>query len=296
MLEPGVVVADAMTRFRQPTPVSWASWFAVALIAYLNFTQSGVLGALGVLGLLLVHDVVSVAVMMLLGARRRDGLLFPLVSDEPGVAPPSWKEGAVIVSGFFAMVATSIVLLVVMVVTKSEAAKTLVASSIGLTLFMLAPLYPYDGWRLLNLTLFSRSGGVETFVAVVTCLLTILLGVALQAWFIVVFGVINAVGIVYQRKVRAVAEGLRAKGVPPLPWDDATLLVAAETTHAAFPPAKDPQAKPELLAQQLSQHLRLVARRVSLTPPTAGITVVLLAVYALATAYQFVALVVAFAP
>lgn len=286
-------VAAAMERFRQPVAASWGSWVFIGFLAWLNYQSGGVVGAFGVLGLLLLHDVMSVAAMLVLDARRREGLLFPLINNAPNVAVPSWKEAAVIVAGFFAMVAMSIVLLVVFVTTKSEVAKSLVGASIGLTFFTLLPLHPYDGWRLLNLTLFSRSAVLEAVVAVLTGLLSLALAFALQFWVLAAFGVLGLVTLVYQRKVATLARELRGRGVQALPWDDATLRTVTEATHGAFPAA--PNQKPEFVVQQLSQHVRNVAQRVSMAPPALLPTVLLLGAYGLSIVYVFVAVVVAFA-
>lgn len=288
------IVAGAMERFRQPEPVAAGEWFGVLLFVYLSYSGGGgVVGAVGALALLVVRDLVRLAVMHLLATPMRELLLLPVLRPKHEGPRVAWKEGVVIASGFFTMVVLSVVTLVVFFVTKSEVARQLMLSCLGISIFSLLPLYPYDGWRILNLTLFSRSGAVETAVALLTSLLAMALGAAIEAWLIVGFGVLNVVGIVYQRKVRTLAESLEREGVSALPWDDATLRKVAVATHLAFP--SEPKAKPEFRVTQLLNQLRIVARRVSSRPPGALASVALLGMYGLALGYQVVAFFVAFA-
>lgn len=279
---------------RAPAAADWSG--LILLVIIVAVSGSGVLGAGALLAAVALRDLVRLAAMKAVDAFDSRLLLFPFVKGELPIGTTPGREAVVILSGPAFLVALSMVSYFVAKVTGPGIIEALSQTSVGLAAFTLLPLKPYDGWRLLNLALFSRSAKLEMAVAVLTSLVLAGLSIALSAWFLTFFALLNLATAPRVLKVGRAADQLAALA-PTLAGNTGTLpepalraLYDATVQHFGdgFGPKQEPQAK---LCATLMREVHLRAAR---PIPSIGVSLVLVTVYVALIVYFLVGLVVLF--
>lgn len=270
------------------------------VLAVLAYTSGGVTSALVLLSVLAARDVFRLGVMKATGSVDSRLFVLPLARGSLPIGQPAGQEAIGILAGPLFLLLLSAVAFVVERVAQVQLAHEVALTSMGLAAFFLLPLKPYDGWKVLNLCLFSRWEALETAVAVVTSLALAALAVALEAWVIVVVAVLQLFGIGWALKVQRAARVFReragqAPAVDTEKLEEPALRMLYDATRDQFAAAVAQQAvkTPELAAKTLVTFMREVHARAARPPVTLGTTVVLLLVYGALVTYFVVGLVVA---
>ncbi len=288
----GAVVEAAVIEFPKPLPRGGARLIIPLMIAGLVFWgQGSILAGAVVMGAFILKDLVNFALMVALEAPDPDLLMLPLLNQTRQKEVPAWKDGVVVVGGMAAMLVVSVLVLIWYRSDPTEEARQLVYATVGVALFSLVPLYPYDGWRLLNITVFSRSLMLELVVTVITALIVALLSLLLQLWFLLVFSALALLGFGALNRQRKIVERLRAEGVPPTPWDAAMIRRLAEAAADGYPMA--PKANAVAILPMFVQWMRRISTKLLTHPPGLGASFALLFVYGAIGLYSIAALVMA---
>lgn len=135
---------------------------------------------------------------------------------------------------------------------------------------------------------------LEAAVAVLTSLALAGIGLALQAWLLTAFAVINAIATVRILKLGEAAAAVRARGLDyaapttgELP--EPALRVLFEQTSATFAATFGANRTPQM-AKVVAQTMREVHLRVARQPPSVGISLLLVTVYGSLFAYFVIGL------
>lgn len=273
-------------------------WLGLALlVGLLVLTGASALDVVGLVATLLTLDVVRFTVMQATGVFDGRLLMLPLASGRLPFGASAAKEALVILSGPASLVVLSALTYLASHGTQNPFVGSLLLSSVVLAGFSLLPFKPYDGWRLLNLAIFSRSAKLEAAVSLLTSIALAVVGVLLQAWVVVVVAALNALGTQHVLAVGDAARRLEPAGLSPdvathgLPEPQQRLLF--ETVRDAFPKvaAGDDRAQAAVTANLMREvHLRAAAR-----PPSVGLSTLLVFVYLSLVGYFTVGLVVVLA-
>ncbi len=291
---PDPLYALTVTLLRT-NPRSAGDWLAFALIAaLLLFSGGGLDSALSLAVVLVLSDLTRAAAMKALDTFDQRLLILPLVRGELPIGTTPGREGAIILVRPFFLLVLSLGTWLISRSTGPGLVLEICRTSAVLAAFTLLPFKPYEGWRLLNLALFSRSVKLEAGVALVTSLLVVALGVWLKAWVLAVFSVFNALATRVVVATAKVAEQLRATGLDfsaqtkALPPVSMRALYDASVASIKLTSTGDPA----LAARQLADFMRGVHLRLTARPPPVGVTLVLLISYAALVTYFVVGLVV----
>ena len=293
---PAAVVADPFyplvrQELLRPKSPDWSSLILVVIIVVV--TQSGVLGAAALFAAIAMRDLVRVLVMKAVDASDMRLLVLPLSRGELPIGTTPGREAAIVLCGPATLVLLSGITWFVSRLTGPGIVQELAKTSVALAAFTLLPLKPYDGWRLLNLSLFSRSAKLEMAVSALTSLVMLAFGIWSQAWFIVIFSAINVAASARVLKVdRAVAlareRGFESTASRTAELNPLSMKALYEATLAIFPLVTRQAAHARIAARTMEEvHLR--AARVV---PSAGMTVLLLTLYGALVAYFVVGIVV----
>lgn len=271
----------------------------LGLVAY---TSGGVTSAVVLLCVLAARDLFRLAAMRAAGSVDSRMLILPLARGALPIGQPAGREAVGILAGPVFLLLLSAIAFVVERVAPVPLAHEVALTSVGLAAFFLLPLKPYDGWKLLNLCLFSRWEALETAVAVITSLALAALAFALEAWVIVAVAVLQLLGIGWALKVQRAARAFRERtgevpAVETQRLEEPVLRSLYEATREQFGSALAPQAlkAPDQAAKTLLAFMREVHARAARAKVTVGTTVVLLLVYGALITYFVVGLVVALA-
>ena len=272
----------------------------LVVLGVLAYTSGGVTSAVVLICVLAARDLFRLAAMRAVGSVDSRMLVLPLARGSLPIGQPAGKEAVGILAGPVFLLLLSAAAFVVERVAPVPFAHEVALTSVGLAAFFLLPLKPYDGWKVLNLCLFSRWEALETAVAVLTSLALAGLAFALEAWVIVVVAVLQLFGIGWALKVQRAARAFRERigevpAVETSKLEEPVLRSLYEATHQQFGPALAPQAvkAPDQAAKTLVAFMREVHARAARAKVTVGTTVVLLLVYGALVTYFVVGLVVA---
>lgn len=284
-------VVQALRSNERP-PGAWLGM--VLLLVLIGVSSAGVMGAVALLVALALRDLARFTVMKLTDTYDSRLLVVPLVHGELPIGTTPGREAAIIMSGPAFLVGLSLVSYLVAQFTGPGVVLELSRSAVWLAAFTLLPLKPYDGWRMLNLALFSRSEKLEMAVGVLTSLALAALGAAMQAWFLVIFSVLNVAGSASVLRLGRAAKALLAQGgldasvaTGELPEPQLKALFnEVMSQFASLAARQEPQLR------QCVALMREVHLRVTRVPPSLGVTVVLLAVYGALITYFVIGVVV----
>jgi hypothetical protein len=259
-----------------------ADWSGlVLLLVIVAISSSGAMGAIALIVALVLRDLVRLATMKAVDTFDGRLLVLPLVRGDLPLGTRPGREATVILAGPAFLLLSSVVAFVISRLTGPGIVLKLAHSSVGLAAFTLLPFKPYDGWRLLNLALFSRSVKLEAGVAVLTSLALAGIGIALKAWILTGFAVINAFSALRVLGLGKAADEVRALGLDyeapatgALP--EVPLRALFERTVATFFKTVKPTAAQAPMCAQLMREVHL---RVSKRPPTVGVSVLLVTIY-----------------
>jgi uncharacterized membrane protein len=255
--------------------------FILGLIAY---TSGGVIGAVVLLGILAAQDLVRFLVMKALDAVDGRMLFLPLARHAAPIGLAPGREAAVIVVGPFFYALLAGVAYVADRAAHVPLASEVAATSVGLAFFFLLPLKPYDGWKLLNLCLFSRSARVEATVAAVTSVMLAFVAFTLQLWVIMVVGVLQLFGIPIGLKIQRAAAALKARlgevpAVDTAKLDEPALRAVYDATREQLSLAEHAAKQPDAAAKNLVTFMREVHALAARPRISVGMTALLLVVY-----------------
>lgn len=278
-------------RHLKDTPsADWSGLIVLVLVVALS--GSGMMGASALVVALVLRDLARFTVMKLVGAHDGRLLVLPLLRSDLPIGTTAGKEATIILAGPAFLVLSSMVTFIISRFTGPGIVLQLSLTSVGLAAFTLLPFKPYDGWRLLNLAVFSRSVKLEAAVAVLTSLALAGIGIALQAWILTGFAVINAIATVRILKLGQAAAAVSARGLDysaPTTQElaETPLRVLFDQTTTTFSINRVTQ-----MAKVAAQTMREVHLRVAKRPPSAGISVLLVTVYGSLLAYFLIGLIV----
>jgi Zn-dependent protease len=263
---PGFV--DAWPAFLETTrrKRAHAIWMIVGLALFaLAARQDMGLAGMGILvAVVALHELGHLAAMWVFGYRDLAVFFIPFL----GAAAtgrkrdaPAWQRGLITLAGPVPGILLGWAL--VFLAPGDLVASPHFASLVGMLLVVnginLLPVMPFDGGRLLNLTLFSRHPTLETVFAIVTGLGLAGLAAATQSWLLMALGLFTALGSFAHRRLLAVAHAVRAElaGASSDPerlperqrfalYESATRALAANEQAASRP--VPPQRRPKVLA------------------------------------------------
>ncbi len=226
---------------------SWTANLAVLLLTLLIFMGLGMQEApftfvVVLIVALFVHEMGHFAAMKLLGYSNVRVFFIPLfgaaVAGE-NVRAPGWKRALVCLAGPLAGLAGAMCLFVLWFHVDMEAISTAAKVFAILNAFNLLPLYPLDGGRFLQETLFSRNPYVEAVFRVLMAGLTVLAGILLSTWVLPLIGVFVLLRTGWSFKIGTVAAALRRRpgfpdAVDPRGVDPRVLAETHEALKARF--------------------------------------------------------------
>lgn len=285
---------EVKQHLKDTPSADWSGLIVLVLVVALS--ASGMMGAIALIVALVLRDLARFTVMKLVGAHDGRLLVLPLVRGELPIGTTPGKEATIILAGPAFLMLASLVTFLISRFTGPGIVLQLSQTSVGLAAFTLLPFKPYDGWRLLNLAIFSRSVKLEAAVAVLTSLALAAIGIALQAWILTAFAVINAIATVRILKLGQAAAALGGRGLDyavPTTQEltEAPLRALFDQTLSTFA-ATFGTNRTTQMAKAVAQTMREVHLRVAKRPPSAGISVLLVTVYGSLFAYFVVGLVV----
>lgn len=270
-----------------------AQWVGVAALFVLVALTSGS-SAMSFAALLLVvlaRDVFRLTVMRALDVVDGRLLVLPLARGIVPVGRSAAREAVSILSG-------PVFMMVLSLAAYAAArfgvvfAKEIAWSAVVMAAFFLLPLKPYDGWKLLNLCLFSRWAVLEAVVAGVTSLAVVALGIKLQAWLLAAIGALQLIGVggVLELHRASAAFKARAGATPPADTgqlDTPTLRLLYDDTRAHFSKVVAQQAASNVgaAAKTLANFMREVHARAARQVPSTGAAVLLMLIYAALVTY-----------
>ncbi|MFT3713952.1 MAG: hypothetical protein QM817_40340 [Archangium sp.] len=279
---------------RAGPPANYSSIIVLLVIVY--FTTDNLLSGLAFLSVILLRELVLIALMRITGTSDARLRYIPIGKGELAVGTTPGREAVLILGGPAFLVALSIVAFFVARVAPHPFTKGMMTSSIGLAMFTLLPLKPYDGWRVLNLALFQRSAKVELAVTILTSVLLALIGIGLKAWLLAFVAFSNVMTSLRVVKIEAAAEKFRQSPFHTVPSSselpDEGVRELYDVTLTTFPDTMGPKqpANAKVCAQLMGE----VHRRAGRVLPSVGVSALLLTVYGALVAYFVIALVIIF--
>ncbi|MBN2024439.1 MAG: hypothetical protein JW809_16790 [Pirellulales bacterium] len=196
-----------------------------------------------------------------------------------------YKEAIVVLMGPVPGLVFGLALLAVWVATDDPIYRTPASLLVIINGFNLLPVFPLDGGRFLQVTLFSRNRYLETIVQGLAGLALVAIAILLKAWVLGLLGGFVLVGCQATWKTSKIAAALRPRwaGAAAGEADEMPDLLLAETAAGVcreFPQQKQPNVVARLVSSVWD---KLQAR-----PPDVGQTIVLLFVYGFFLAATFV--------
>jgi hypothetical protein len=299
LLETEPTFARVQALIAQPT-IDLRQWVGVAvLLGIVAFGSSGVKGFVALLVVILARDVFRLAVMKSLDVVDGRLLVLPLARGIVPVGRSAAREAVSILSGPVFMMTLSLGAFVASRFSVPFTREVALASVV-MAAFFLLPLKPYDGWKLLNLCLFSRWATLEAVVAAVTSTLVIVIGVWLKGWFLAAIGALQLLGVGTILRLHRAAAAFQARAsatavTDTAKLDEPTLRLLYQDTRAHFAQVVAQQATNNvpLAARTLAGFMRDVHARAVRQVPTPGASVMLMLIYFALVTYFVVGLIVA---
>lgn len=277
---------------KQKTKANLFKSLGILLISLIVFFQLGLThwGAEAVLLILLVvsiHEAGHFLAMKLFGYRNIRMFFIPLLGaavsgTEQNVA--SWKKALVVLAGPLPGILISIPLFFVYLFIPNETLMMTGMMFLFINVLNLLPVFPLDGGRFLNEVLFCRNRHVELAMYVLAAMAFLIAGFAMESWFFKILGFVNLMGITYKYKLGTMTQQLRQK-----------LRLGGPATEAMLRQSGEEQIPPPILKQivgwiyeNLPGPLKPQAvanttleiwKRVRVSPPGAGATVLLLGLF-----------------
>ncbi len=211
-------IASALDNLANPKR-SWTQNLVVLAISVVLFFSLGLWdeplpSILVIMGALLVHEMGHLVMMKLLGYSDVQIFFIPFLGaavSGRNVRAPGWKRAVVTLAGPLTGLAGAFSLFVAwMHVDSTHLAKAAIVF-VFLNIFNLLPLYPLDGGRFLQETLFCRNRYLEAVFRVLMGGLTILCAVFMSSWFLGLIGVFVVLNTGQVFKIGATAADLRAR-------------------------------------------------------------------------------------
>lgn len=271
----------------------WAQLVAIIVLVYVTSPTATAMAAFA--AVLAIRDLSLLAMMRATDTFDARLLFIPLGRGEMRVGTTPGREAVAVLGGPAVLVVISIITFVTSRIIGPGIVKEMAFGALGLAAFTLLPLKPYDGFRLLNLALFSRSARLEVVVSIFTSLVLAAIAVATQLWFLVFVALVNAGVSRRVLKVEKGAEIFRQSGFASVP---STAELPEEGLRALFNATLT--VFPDTMGQRQPQHARFCAllmrevhQRAGRVHPTVGVSVLLLFIYAALIVYFVIGLIIA---
>lgn len=281
------------TLIRAGPQFEWAQLVAIIVLVYL--TSPNATGMAAFAAVLAIRDLSLLAVMRATDTFDARLLFIPFGKGELRVGISPGREAVAVLGGPAILVVLSLVTFVTSRIVGPGIVKDMAFGALGLAAFTLLPLKPYDGFRLINLALFSRSARLEVIVSIFTSLVLAAIAVATQLWFLVFVALVN-IGV--SRRVLKVEKGadlFRQSGFASVP---VTAELPEEGVRALYTATL--AAFPDTMAQKQPAHARFCAvlmrevhQRAGRVSPSVGVSILLLTVYAALIVYFIVGFLIA---
>ncbi len=273
---------------------SWVSNLLILAFSLLIFFQLGLFsfglnGLIIIIIVLLIHETGHLLGMRLFGYRNVQMFFIPFFGaavsgQKRDIA--AYKEAIVSLLGPMPGILIGCVFMFMFAATAQELYSTLASMFLLINVFNLLPFYPLDGGRFLHTVLFSRNRYLELCFRIFAALALILVGFALDAWLLLLLGLINiwsvktpfklakmAMEIKQSRKYRDLSDAIAIDGkkigseiIPP---DIGKVVIDKVFEH--FPPPLDIRA--------VASHTRDIWEKISFRPSGIFSTAALLIAY-----------------
>jgi Zn-dependent protease len=292
-----VLYANASARFadEQASSKGGSTWFVLTavLFALLALGSFDALSVVLLMGVIMFHELGHFAAMRAFGYRDVKIYFVPLMgalTAGRSHAVANWKRAVVLLMGPLPglMLAYALVLLSPAELAAHDWFYKLLMMLVFINGANLLPIVPLDGGRLLSVLLFSRSPTLEVVFTVGTASLLVLGCLAIQEWFVAIFAVLVLPGALFQHRL-AVAASALAPRHPAMPAEPKALTDIER--HELFLAAKatvDRAMKGRAAALPLDRHaamignyMRGIHERAVTRPPRVGVTLLMLAAYAM---------------
>ncbi|MBI5542278.1 MAG: site-2 protease family protein [Deltaproteobacteria bacterium] len=232
------------------------------------------------IAVLLVHELGHLAAMRFLGYTDLSVFFIPFLGAAASGrkrGAPGWQQAVVALAGPVPGILLAGVLVVAGLRNPSSELHEVASWLLIVNGFNLLPVYPLDGARLFEFTLFSRHPLLETGFRTLTVLILVLLALAAQAWIMGLFAVLILFGIPKGHRESRAAHELRTadSATPPEPQmlDEARLRALLHKARA-MAQVSGPDAK-----GQFGQVVRSLYDRVLRRPPGALASVLFLVLW-----------------
>ncbi|MHC4503185.1 MAG: site-2 protease family protein [Planctomycetota bacterium] len=252
---------------------------SVVLFYTLGIFEQPVPDTLILLGAIFIHEMGHLVAMKLFDYQNVQMFFIPLlgaaVSGQNAEAA-GWKRAVVTLMGPVTGLALAFGLSVWWLRTGERLLGQAALTFAALNLFNLLPFYPLDGGRFLQEVLFARNRFLGAVFRVILCGLTVLVAVAMEAWFLAIIGGLVLLATGGSFKISSVAR--RLKGTPGFPESVVPKEASAEVIAATRSEIKKSfrQAVPPAME---ARRIWDVWEKVNARPPRA------LAAFALLLAY-----------
>lgn len=272
---------------------SWQKNLITLAVTLLIFVQiglfrNGLASILSIIVVLFVHESGHFLAMKLFGYENIQMFFIPMfgaaVSGESRNAA-AYKKALVTILGPLPGIFIGTVLMVVHTASGSKTAETFGLMFLIINVFNLLPFFPLDGGRFLNEVLFSRNRHIELVFRIIAGLAIIAISVALQAWFLLIFGILGLITIRHSFRMAGIAGRLKKEYDPDAQLED-VIVPIVDTVHLKTP-------KGGLNHQTMVSCAKDVWERFQSRPPRLAATFGLLVLYVFAWLMPLIGMVAA---
>jgi Zn-dependent protease len=222
---------------------SWVSNLLILAFSLLIFFQLGLFsfglnGLIIIIIVLLIHETGHLLGMRLFGYRNVQMFFIPFFGaavsgQKRDVA--AYKEAVVSLLGPMPGILIGCIFMFMFAATGRELYSTLASMFLLINVFNLLPFYPLDGGRFLYTVLFSRNRYLELCFRIFAALALILVGFALQAWLLLLLGLINIWSVKTPFKLSKMAMEIKQSG-KYRDLADTAAIEGKKTDSQAIPP------------------------------------------------------------
>ena len=263
---------QVLTEFRKPPAAAAGNyWLLITILLFAlaqNFWGEGGTNLpwlATLVGVIFLHELGHYLGMVAFGYRDVRMFFIPLfgaaVTGRKHAAP-AWQQLIVLLLGPLPGILLAGILYAFTRPVPSPFVRDAITLLLALNAFNLLPLVPFDGGRVANILIFSRSPLLEAIFSVGAGLGLIALGFSLDAWFLYVLAVLVFIPINIQYRLRTQAREVLEE-IPDLPAELADLRADEVRSlfwrvHSAIPQMTN--------VKQLASSMRSV-HEIAVTPP-----------------------------
>ena len=306
----------AEIRRQETAKKSWTSNLTMLVVSMVIFYsiglfENGVTDVLIIILVILIHEAGHFVGMRLFGYKNIQMFFIPMFGAaisgrSKNVA--AYKKAFVALLGPVPGIFIGFLLGIVYALTEIAIVQRMMIMFFVLNIFNLLPFFPLDGGRFLHESLFSRNRYIELLFKILASLAIIAIGLAIEAWFLALFGLFSLVGAKYPFKVARIAKDLKAAPDRTEVTDNMDIFSAAEAMNEDFKEDIEPQPEeipveiaekiiakiPERLGDKLNlksvaTYTEQVWERMNVRPPRALATFGLVGIYLFCFIFSLIA-------